>query len=289
LDPFSFENSINVIIEIVQEGSAEKSADALKAMLSSEAVVIRDGKEVKIAAETLVPGDVVKINQGDRVPADIRLLQVSNLATLEAALTGESVPIEKTSDPISVSEGGDPMHTPLGDRCNMCFSATLVASGTGTGLVVTTGDNTEIGTINALVNKVEKKKTNVLKQIDTIAKYLAVAISIAAVATWLVAYFIAKQSAIDALSTCLVCAVAMIPAGLEALVTMVRNPAALPALLPHPHVVLSHKSVFVPCCRVRRMRGLSRTWPKRTRSFGSCRPWKLSAASLPFARTRLVP
>jgi magnesium-transporting ATPase (P-type) len=214
--------SINTIIGIVQEGSAEKSADALKAMLSAEAIAMRDGKATKVPAETLVPGDIVKISQGDRVPADIRLLQVSNLATLEAALTGESVPIEKTADAIAVTQGDDPMLTPLGDRFNMCFSATLVSSGSATGVVVTTGDFTEIGTINALVNKVEKKKTNVLRQIDLIAKYLAVAIGIAAVATWMVAYFVARQSPVDALSTALVCAVAMIPAGLEALVTMVR-------------------------------------------------------------------
>jgi magnesium-transporting ATPase (P-type) len=87
--------------------------------------------------------------------------------------------------------------------------------------VVATGDFTEIGKINSLVNKVEKKRTNVLRQIDLIAKYLAVAIAIAAAATWAVAFFVAKQSGIDALSTALVCAVAMIPAGLEALVTMV--------------------------------------------------------------------
>lgn len=205
----------------MQEGSAEKSAEALKAMLSADAVVVRDGKATKVPSETLVPGDLVMLSEGDRVPADIRLLQVSNLATSEAALTGESVPIEKTMNAIAIAAEEDPMLTPLGDRFNMCFSATLVSSGSGTGLVVSTGDFTEIGKINALVNKVEKKKTNVLRQIDLIAKYLAVAITIAAAATWMVAHFVAKQSPIDALSTALVCAVAMIPAGLEALVTMV--------------------------------------------------------------------
>lgn len=216
-------NSLNTIIGIVQEGSAEKAADALKAMLSSEAVVVRDGKETKIPAEQLVPGDLVRINQGDRVPADIRMLQVSNLSTLEAMLTGEPVPIDKTPDAIAVPEGDDPMLTPLGDRHNMCFSATLVSSGSGTGLVVTTGDYTEIGTINALVNKVEKKKTNVLEQIDVIAKYLAMAIAVAAIATWFAAFYAANQSPVDAVASALICAVAMIPEGLEAIVTMVRS------------------------------------------------------------------
>jgi len=210
---------INTIIGIVQEGSAEKAADALKAMLSSDAVVIRNSKEVKIPAEELVPGDIVKLSLGDRVPADLRMCRVNNLAAQEAALTGESVPIDKEVAALRVE--GDPNQQPLGDRNNMCFCATLIAQGSGVGLVVATGDHTEIGTINALVNKITTKKTNVLKQIDTVSKYLAIFISLASVGTWCIAYFITDLSAIDALTTALVCAVAMIPEGLEAIVTMV--------------------------------------------------------------------
>jgi len=187
-------------------------------MLSSDAIVIRDGKEIKIPAENLVPGDIVKLGLGDRVPADLRMVEVSNLSALEAALTGESVPIDKTVEPIIVD--GDPNAQPLGDRHNMCFSATLVSSGSGKGLVVRTGDNTEIGTINALVQKVEKKKTNVLEQIDTVSKWLAIIITICATITFLIALLKADQEWLDALSTALVCAVAMIPEGLEAIVTM---------------------------------------------------------------------
>jgi magnesium-transporting ATPase (P-type) len=102
----------------------------------------------------------------------------------------------------------------------MCFSATLISSGSATGLVVATGDHTEIGTINALVNKVEKKKTNVLEQIDQVSKWLAVFITFVSLCTWLAAFFLAKQDGLDALSTALVSAVAMIPEGLEAIVTM---------------------------------------------------------------------
>jgi magnesium-transporting ATPase (P-type) len=188
-------------------------------MLSSDALVIRGGKTVKVDADKLVPGDIVKLSLGDRVPADLRMVEVSNLSALEAALTGESVPIDKTIDAID-SKGTDPSSTPLGDRHNMCFSATLIAQGTGIGLVIATGDLTEIGTINALVNKVEKKKTNVLEQIDTVSKWLAVFIAITSLCTWLVAFFITDLDGIDALSTALVCAVAMIPEGLEAIVTM---------------------------------------------------------------------
>jgi len=208
----------NTTIGIIQEGSAEAAADALKAMLSSDALLVRDGKDVKVPADEIVPGDVVKLSLGDRVPADLRMCEVSNLAALEAALTGEAVPIDKTVDAIDC--GADPNSTPLGDRHNMCFSATLVSSGSALGLVVATGDDTEIGTINKLVSQVEKKKTNVLAQIDTIAKWLAVFIAITALATWNVAFFITEENGMDALSTALVCAVAMIPEGLEAIVTM---------------------------------------------------------------------
>eukprot|EP00522_Entomoneis_paludosa_P008548 CAMPEP_0172440708 /NCGR_PEP_ID=MMETSP1065-20121228/1330_1 /TAXON_ID=265537 /ORGANISM="Amphiprora paludosa, Strain CCMP125" /LENGTH=1067 /DNA_ID=CAMNT_0013189687 /DNA_START=21 /DNA_END=3224 /DNA_ORIENTATION=+ len=209
---------LNTTIGIIQEGSAEKAADALKAMMSADALLVRDGKDVKIPADLIVPGDIVKLNLGDKVPADIRMLEVSNLSALEAALTGEAVPIDKTVD--AIESEGDPQAVPLGDRHNMCFSATLIAQGSGTGLVIATGDETEIGTINALVSKVEKKKTNVLEQIDTVSKWLATFIAITALATWFVAFFITDESGIDALTTALVCAVAMIPEGLEAIVTM---------------------------------------------------------------------
>jgi magnesium-transporting ATPase (P-type) len=129
-------------------------------MLSADAIVVRDGNDQKIDARNLVPGDVVRLNLGDRVPADLRMVEVGNLAVQEAAITGESGPIDKTVDKIAIE--GDPSATPLGDRHNMCFSATLIAQGTGTGIVVTTGDNTRIGTVNALVMKVEQNKTNVL-------------------------------------------------------------------------------------------------------------------------------
>lgn len=142
-----FAHSVNTTIGIIQEGNAEKAAEALRAMLSSDAVVIRNGKEVKIAAQDLVPGDMVKISTGDRVPADLRMCAVNNLAAQEAALTGESVPIDKQVQPVQAPDGGDPNKQPLGDRHNMCFSATLIAQGSGVGFVVATGDNTEIGTI----------------------------------------------------------------------------------------------------------------------------------------------
>jgi magnesium-transporting ATPase (P-type) len=190
----------------------------LKNMLSADALVVRDGKEVQVPSADVVPGDILIINTGDKVPADLRMFMVSNIACGEAALTGESIPIDKTVDAIVV--GGNPESTPLGDRHNMAFSATLVAQGRGGGIAIATGNETQIGTINALVNTVERKKTNVLEQIDYISKWLAMFVILCAFATFLVAIFVTGQTPIDALSVGLVCAVAMIPEGLEAMVTM---------------------------------------------------------------------
>lgn len=212
--------SINTTIGIIQEGAAEEAAEALKNMLASDAVVIRDGKDVKIETKILVPGDIVRLGTGDRMPADIRLVQVTNFACAEAALTGESVPIDKKIDPIEVPLE-EAKSVPLGDRVNMAYSSTLATQGAALGVVISTGDYTEIGTINALVSKVEKQKTNVLKQIDTVSKWLAFFIMCCALATFLVALLYTGEDAMESLSTALVAAVAMIPEGLEAIVTVV--------------------------------------------------------------------
>jgi magnesium-transporting ATPase (P-type) len=209
--------TLNAWIGIMQEGSAEKAANALKAMLSSDAQVIRNGNKTQIPANELVPGDVVVLNLGDRVPADIRLIEVSNLSCQEAALTGESLPIDKIT---GVIESNNPEDVPLGDRKNMCFSATLVSQGRGVGVVVATGDNTQIGTINALVNNVETKKTGVLLQIDRVSTYIAVFVVVVAIITFLVAFFMTGLGALDAVAIALVCAVAMIPEGLASIVSL---------------------------------------------------------------------
>ena len=128
--------TLNAWIGIMQEGSAEKAANALKDMLSSDAEVIRDGRNTEIPARELVPGDIVVLKTGDRVPADLRMIEVNNIACTEAALTGESLPVEKITGPIEASNPGE---VPLGDRKNMSFSATLVSQGRGLGVVIATG------------------------------------------------------------------------------------------------------------------------------------------------------
>jgi len=212
--------TINTYIGIKQEGSAEAAAEALKNMLSADARVLRDGEESMIPADQVVPGDVIILSLGDRCPADIRLTESANLACQEAALTGEAVPIDKEIQPIAVPTGSTPEQIPLGDRRNMCFSATLVAQGAGVGIAVCTGDFTQIGTINKLVSQTEKKKTNVLKQIDQVSKLLAILIGIATLTTFFIAKFVSGQPMFDSVSTALVCCVAMIPEGLEAIVTL---------------------------------------------------------------------
>jgi magnesium-transporting ATPase (P-type) len=114
--------TLNTCIGIYQEGNAEKAADALKSMLSSDARVMRDGKEIMIPAEDLVPGDVCLLGLGDKIPSDLRLVSVSNMATGEAALTGEAVPIDKEIGPIALKGLADPEQVPLGDRKNMAYS-----------------------------------------------------------------------------------------------------------------------------------------------------------------------
>jgi len=219
--------TVNTIIGIKQEGSAQKAAEALGNMLAPNARVIRDGVEGMIPATEVVPGDVIILSLGDRIPADLRVTKSTNMACQEAALTGESVPIDKQTSVIDAGKGQNPEQVPLGDRKNMCFSATLVAQGSGQGIAVTTGDYTQLGTINRLVSQTEKKKTNVLEQIDQVSKILAVMILTATTATFLVAKFVRKQEAFAAVSTALVCCVAMIPEGLEAIVTLVYSWATI--------------------------------------------------------------
>lgn len=233
----------------LQEGSAEKAADALKAMLSSDAEVIRDGKNQRIPGQDVVPGDVVVVNLGDRIPADLRMIDVSNLACSEAALTGESIPVEKITTKI---DADNPDQVPLGDRKNMAFSATMVSQGRGLGLVVSTGDNTQIGTINALVNQVADKKTNVQKQIDRVSTVIACFVIICAIITFCVAFFSTKLPAVDSVSIALVSAVAMIPEGLASIVSLtyawaVSKMAGLNAIIRALPAVETLGSVTVIC------------------------------------------
>ncbi|WIA38354.1 hypothetical protein OEZ86_001687 [Tetradesmus obliquus] len=205
---------INVGIGLFQEGKAEKAADAIKAMLSPTATVVRNGQRDTIDADLLVPGDVVVIKSGDKVPADLRLLECSNLQVQEAMLTGESVPISKNTAAVPADVG-------LGDRKCLAYSATAVSAGQGLGVVVATGDRAEIGKISKMVSEVTSGKTNLLIQMEVLARWLACIVGVISLATFLLALLHAHHSAGVAFQTAVAIAVAMIPAGLPALVTIV--------------------------------------------------------------------
>jgi magnesium-transporting ATPase (P-type) len=160
---------LNALIGFVQEGKAEDALRAIRQMLSPSAMVMRDGRQMTIKAEALVPGDIVLLQSGDKVPADLRLFRVKGLQTQEAVLTGESMAVEKITDPVA-------QEAVIGDRLCMAYSGTLVTHGQGTGVVIATGTQTEIGRISTLVSEVESVTTPLLRQIAQFGRWLTVAI-----------------------------------------------------------------------------------------------------------------
>ncbi|MGD8873692.1 MAG: HAD-IC family P-type ATPase, partial [Gammaproteobacteria bacterium] len=149
---------VNALIGFIQESKALKAIEALAHAMEGVATVIRAGKKEKIAATELVPGDVVLLQSGDKVPADLRLLRTRELQVDESALTGESVPVQKQPEHL-------PRETQLADRSNMAYSSTLVTYGTGAGIAVATGDGTEIGQINALIAAADTLATPLTRKI----------------------------------------------------------------------------------------------------------------------------
>ena len=173
----------NAIIGFIQEGKAEQAMNAIRHMLAPRAKVIRAGQRVTIDGEQLVPGDIVLLEAGDKVPADLRLFSAHSLAIQEAILTGESMPVDKTTTAVNKD-------SPLGDRYCMAFSGTLITSGQGNGVVVTTGSCTEIGRISGLLEKVETLTTPLVTQMGVFAKWLTLLILIIAVLLHVFGYFV---------------------------------------------------------------------------------------------------
>ena len=168
---------INAIIGFIQEGKAEEAMEAVRNMLSLHATVIRDGQRVVIDATDVAPGDIVYVQSGDRIPADIRLIRVKSLKVQELALTGESLPVDKDPAPVMAD-------VPLGDRAPMAYSGTVVTYGQGTGVVVATGAATEIGRINAMLSEVETLSTPLLQRMDEFARWLTVVILVVCAAVF---------------------------------------------------------------------------------------------------------
>jgi magnesium-transporting ATPase (P-type) len=204
---------INAVIGFIQEGKAEKALEAIRNMLSLEATVIRDGERRLIPAEFLVPGDVVFLESGDKVPADLRLFKVKNLRIDEASLTGESVPVEKSIDPVSAA-------SVLGDRINMTFSGTLVTYGQARGIVTATGDKTEIGRINYLVTQAQSPATRLLLKFAQFGRWLTVTIGVVTLITFIFGVLIRKYALTDMFLASVGLAVAAIPEGLPAILSI---------------------------------------------------------------------
>jgi magnesium-transporting ATPase (P-type) len=204
---------INAIIGFIQEGKAESALDAIRAMLSPRATVIRDGQRREIDAAELVPGDLVVLASGDRVPADLRLIDVRELRIEEAALTGESLPVEKSDEAVAAD-------APLGDRYCMAYSGTLVVYGQGIGIVVATGTATELGKINRMVSGIRAQTTPLLRQVDRFGRVLAVAILGMSAATFVLGVWLRGHAPSEMFMMVVALAASAIPEGLPATMTV---------------------------------------------------------------------
>jgi ATPase, P-type (transporting), HAD superfamily, subfamily IC len=203
----------NAIIGFLQEGKAEKAMDAIREMLAPHASVLRAGKRQTVAGDRLVPGDIVLLEAGDKVPADLRLLQVHGLQVQEALLTGESLPVEKQVAVVAAAAA-------LGDRTNMAFSGTSVTSGQARGVVVAIGANTEIGRISGLLSGVETLTTPLVEQMGVFAKWLTLFILTVAALIFAFGYFVQHQDFSELFMAVVGLSVAAIPEGLPAVLTI---------------------------------------------------------------------
>lgn len=208
---------INAIMSIIQEGKAEDSVAALQKMSSPEATVIRDGKRGHVKAEDLVPGDIVILETGDIIPADMRLIETSNLKIDESSLTGESVAVEKDASFTTNEDVG------IGDRENYAHSSSIVTYGHGIGLVTGTGSNTEIGKIATSLDEVEDKDTPLQNQLKKLSKVLAILVIVVCIAVFAVGYLRGGADLLENFMIAVSLAVAAIPEGLTAVVTIVLS------------------------------------------------------------------
>ena len=205
---------LNAVIGVAQESKAEKSLEALKKLSAHAAKVIRNGKETAIPARELVPGDLVIIETGDYISADLRVIEAVNLKSQEASLTGESVPVEKRTDAIQETEVG------VGDRKNMLFSSSLITYGRGKAIVVKTGMNTEVGKIADMINQTEDQETPLQKKLNSLGKTLGMA-ALTICAVIFVIGLLQGKEIINMFMTAVSLAVAVIPEGLVAVSTIV--------------------------------------------------------------------
>ena len=205
---------VNAIIGVAQESKAEKSLEALQKLSDHASKVIRNENMEVVPSKELVPGDIVVLDTGDYIPADLRIIEAVNLKTQESSLTGESVPVEKTSEIIEEQEIG------IGDRKNMLFSSSLVTYGRGKGIVVETGMTTEVGKIAGMINSTEKQQTPLQQKLDKLGKTLGIAALVICAVIFILGILQGKEI-ISMFMTAVSLAVAAIPEGLVAVSTIV--------------------------------------------------------------------
>lgn len=236
---------VNTVVGFVQEGKAERALNAIKHMLAPNATVLRNGQRSQIAADQLVPGDIVMLTAGDKVPADLRLLQTKNLHIQEAILTGESVAVEKNTLTHALA-------TELAERGCMAYSGTLITSGHAKALVVETGPRTEIGRISGLMSEVNELITPLLQQMTRFSRWLTGIILLFAAMIYVYGTFIQGTEAADMFIIVVGLAVAAIPEGLPAILTItlaigVQRMAGQKAIIRRLPVVETLGAVSVIC------------------------------------------
>ena len=206
---------LNAVIGIIQESKAEKSLEALKSLSTPRAIVKRDAALKEISSEEIVPGDIVLIDAGRYIPCDLRLIETANLKIDESALTGESIPVEKDANLIIKTE-----NTPLGDQRNLAFMSTLVSQGRGAGIAISTGMNTQIGKIASMLKESKKELTPLQKKLEQMGKILGIAALSICFIIFLIGFFQGREL-FELFLTSISLAVAAIPEGLPAIVTIV--------------------------------------------------------------------
>ncbi|MCL2872102.1 MAG: cation-transporting P-type ATPase [Betaproteobacteria bacterium] len=236
---------VNAIIGFFQENKAEKALNDIRNMLSLRASAIRDGTRIDVDAAQLALGDIVYLSPGDKIPADLRLFRAENLRVEESALTGEAVPSEKQIHPLSPE-------TVLGDRTNMAYCGTTVSAGTGLGVVVDIGTETEIGHINQLMAEVGKTTTPLIRQMAAFGKMVSFVIIGVAALVFMFGHFFRNYGASELLLSTIGLAIAAIPEGLPAILSIilaigVQNMARRNAIVRNLPSVETLGSVSVIC------------------------------------------
>ena len=204
---------INALIGFIQEGKAEKALESISKMLSLEAVVKRKGNKKTVKAEDLVPGDIILLKSGDKIPADVRLFSTKDFQVEESPLTGESTAVDKSVDPVEED-------AVLGDQTSMAFSGTVVTYGKASGVVVATGSDSEIGKINKMISEVEEMTTPLLQQIEKFGKWLSVIIIVITAGFFAYGRFVTGRDLDEMFLAAIGLIVAAIPEGLPAIMTI---------------------------------------------------------------------